>query len=399
MALALAAAMAVVAIIQAWDPPIHWRTGKAPTRYVTARVEFKQENRNETEQARLKAREETKAVFIQDVKPLEQLRHDLRNTIAELTKTETLTEKTLPIWREFLSPGEKAAKESKPPAELPDKAPKEPRPPAELSDKAPKEPKPPTGRSEKAAKEPKPSAEIVAFQEFRKALAGKENLDQLDRAVAEAFAPLEQHGLLAELTEKLKGFNKKTISVYAVENPAERRDIEVSEVTVDPQAIRQKLTEGLSSKAIADRVWAWLEPRLLHPSKPLTTFTRDDPASEAAQKENADNVEPAMIAFRPGDPLVKAGESIDPAKIELLKLENSAFIAQREIRGPLLPSLCGSAGGFRHVHALRDVHALPATRRAGRARSPGRRPQFGRRHRVPGCVPPPTIAGGPSSCP
>ena len=60
--------------------------------------------------------------------------------------------------------------------------------------------------------------------------------------------------MLADLTEKLKGFNKKTISVYSiekpysVEHPSKRRDIEVREVTVDPQAIRQRLAEGLSSR-------------------------------------------------------------------------------------------------------------------------------------------------------
>src|SRR5208283_1154860 len=93
MALALVAAVAVCAIVQAWDPPRHWRTGMVPTRYVTSRVEFKQENKNETAQAEVKAREETKAIFAEDARPLEQLRADLRNTIAELTKTEKLTEK------------------------------------------------------------------------------------------------------------------------------------------------------------------------------------------------------------------------------------------------------------------------------------------------------------------
>jgi putative nucleotidyltransferase with HDIG domain len=310
MALALAAAAAVCAIIQAWDPPIHWRTGMVPTRYVTARVEFKQENKIETEQARLKAREETKAVFIQDVKPLEQLRADLRNTIAELTKTETLTKTAIPLWKEFQTPAEKDAKEPKPQAE-----------------KDAKEPKPET---EKDARESKHRAEVAAFQEFRKALAGKENLKQLDDTVTEAFAPLKERGLLAELKEKLKGFNKKTISVYTAENPTERRDVEVSEVTFDPQAIRQKLAEGLPSKAIADRVYAWLELRLVHPSKPLTTFTLDETASKEAQKANADEVEPAMIAYRVGEPLVKTGESIDKDKLDLLNLEYKAFLAKRE---------------------------------------------------------------------
>ncbi len=196
--MALLAAVAVCAIIKAWDPPLHWRTGMTPTRYVTARVEFKKEEVEKTAQARLKARDETKAIFTQDTRPLEQLRADLRNTVAELTKTETLTEKTASIWKEFQTP------------------------------------------AEKAVKEPKPQAELAGFPEFRKALAGKENLEQLDRVVAEAFAPLEQRGLLADLTQSLKGYNKKTILAHSAENPAERREVEVSDVTIDPQAIRQR---------------------------------------------------------------------------------------------------------------------------------------------------------------
>src|SRR5271165_4799579 len=78
LALALIAAVAVCAIIQAWDPPIHWRAGMVPTRYVTSRVEFKQENKEDTEQAQRKARDETKAVFKQDKTPLVQLRAKLR---------------------------------------------------------------------------------------------------------------------------------------------------------------------------------------------------------------------------------------------------------------------------------------------------------------------------------
>ena len=44
--------------------------------------------------------------------------------------------------------------------------------------------------------------------------------------------------------EKLKGFNQKTIEVYSAENPAERREVEVSEVVVDPEAIRQQAGRG-----------------------------------------------------------------------------------------------------------------------------------------------------------
>ena len=112
IALAFVAAVCVCIIIQAWDPPLHWRKGMVPTHFVTARLDFKEEKPEETAQKRLMAREETKAVFVQDVKPLEQLRASLRNTIAELTKTDKRTEKTDSIWKEFQPPQESG----KPPA-------------------------------------------------------------------------------------------------------------------------------------------------------------------------------------------------------------------------------------------------------------------------------------------
>ena len=265
MALAFAAAAAVCVIIQAWDPPMHWRIGMTPTRFISAGVDFKREDEEQTRRKRDAARDETKAVFVQDVKPLQQLRAELRNTIAEITKTERLTDKTAPMWKEFQPPLEKGAK-------------------------------PPT-----------PQADLAAFQEFRKALAGKEDLDRLDRTIAEAFAPLEQRGLLAELTKELKGFNQKTIVAYTAEKPT-RREIEVSDVTVDTKAIRQTLTDGLGSTAIADCVYAWLEPRLVHPSKPLTTFTKDVKASREEQEKNAAKVEPVTIDYRRSP--VKAGNRL-----------------------------------------------------------------------------------------
>ena len=179
-----------------------------------------------------------------------------------------------------------------------------------------------------AAVKPPAQAELDAFQQFRKAMLGKKNLDRLEQAVAAAFAPLEERGLLAELTDELKDFDKKTILAYTNENPR-RREIEVSDVTFDPKAIRQSLTEQLESKAIADRIYTWLEPRLLHPSKPLTTFTLDAAASQAAQDENASEVEPVVINHKAGEKLVSAGESIGKSKLDLLDLESSAYLAQR----------------------------------------------------------------------
>ncbi len=161
--------------------------------------DFKEENRNETAQKRLKAREETKAVFVQDIKPLEQLRaesakHDRRT----YQDRQALTEKT-----RFDVEGIPAA----------------------------------AGKRQR--RRPSPRGGSAAFQEFRKALAGKENLDQLDRAVAEAFARLEQHGLLANPPENSKITTRRRSWSAPADNPAQRREVEVSDVTVDPKAIRR----------------------------------------------------------------------------------------------------------------------------------------------------------------
>jgi hypothetical protein len=310
--LALVAAVAVCVIIQAWDPPKHWRTGMVPTRFVTSRVEFKQENKANTEQARRKAREETKAIFQEDKTPLVQLRAKLRTTIADLTKAETLTPQTRILWEEF-QPVEKGTAPSKP-------------------------------------------QDDAAFREFRKALTGKDNLDQLDRAVAEAFAGLEEHGLLANPSKTLNGFNQKTIEVYQADKLADRRDVEVSDVVFDPQAIKQKLTEGLGSKAIADRVYTWLQ-RHMHPAlpaEPVTTLTIQLEASKAAQDANASKVEPVVDTYRRGDRLANAGESIDGPKLELLKAEYAAFIEQRRF----LDRFCRGSAVLSVVFAMFTLCAM-----------------------------------------
>ena len=296
MALAFAAAAAVCIIIQAWDSPLHWHTGRVTPRAIPARVDFQRgkTGRNRAEKA-MAAR--ITAIFIQDIKPLEQLRADLRNTIAELTKTDTLTDKTAPIWQEFYP--------SQPPQPQP----------------------PPDG----GAKTPALQSDLAAFQEFRKAMAGKENLDRLDRAVAETFAPFEHRGLLVDLTKNLEGYNKKTIMVYPAGHPDDLREVEVRYVTPDPKEIRQTLIDGLGSKGGAGRVYSWLEPRLLQASK-LSTFTLDVKASQAAQEEeNAAKVEPVVVPHERDKPLVASRESIDKSKLDLLELERAAYLAKRTL--------------------------------------------------------------------
>src|SRR5580658_9906232 len=72
--LALGAAAAICLIVRAWDPPIHWRDGMAPSHFLTSRVAFSLKDQNATDEARKKAERETKAVFSLDPQPIIRLR-------------------------------------------------------------------------------------------------------------------------------------------------------------------------------------------------------------------------------------------------------------------------------------------------------------------------------------
>ncbi|MGA2620248.1 MAG: HDIG domain-containing metalloprotein [Thermoguttaceae bacterium] len=300
VALALAAATAIAVMMRAWDPPMIWRAGQVLPRFVTARVTFQQEDVAATKLARDRARNNVRIVFSQDRQPLEQLRAMLRTTIADLTKAETLTDSGRGLWREF---------------------------------------QPPTA---KRAAAPKPSADDARFREFRTALAGKENLDQLERVVAEAFAPLEKYGVLGTPREQLQSGNQEEIVVYPAGSPTRQEIVKVSDVLLDKDksdALRSTLREKLHSTEVADHVFAWLQFHLLHP-EPLSTLTKDQAATAAAQDEAAENVEPVFQRFNAGETIVIPGEQIGEKQLELLKLEYQAFVASRPLAKRIA---CGGA--------------------------------------------------------
>ena len=293
-ALALIAAAAVCVIIRAWDPPFVWRSGIMPLRYITARVPFKQEDPAATEAARQSARREARYVFVQDPQPLVRLRAELRTTVADLVKSETLVDSARSLWREF----EPAALKGIPP------------PDAHLED--------------------------ADFQEFRKAIAGKESLDQLDAAATEALAKFEKFGLLGDPRESLDmgkqdAGNQEEIDVYPVGSPSLRETVKLKDVQLgDGTAIRDILRERLKPQKLADHVFAWLKSRLLHP-EPLTTLVRDKEATLRSRDDAAAKVETVWQPYDSGQPLVKARELIDGKKVEVLRLEYEAFLAQRSL--------------------------------------------------------------------
>ena len=179
----------------------------------------RRKNPKETAQKRRMARDTTKAIFLQDVKPLEQLRAELRNTVAELTKNGCPHRKQ----HSALEGIPTAAGEGRQGTDA-------------------------RGRSCRLPGVPQGAGRQ---REPRSAWTGR----------SPRLWPLWSNAACCpSLPRSCTVITRTTILAYTAENPIPR-EVEVSDVTIDPKAIQRTLSEGLGSKAVADRIYAWLEPQ------------------------------------------------------------------------------------------------------------------------------------------
>ena len=112
-----------------------------------------------------------------------------------------------------------------------------------------------------------PAAEQAHFQEFRKAIAGKENLDGWTSAVAEALAPFEHRGLLGDPRKELDRANPAEILVYPVGHPELQEMVEVKDVQLgDGGAIRESLREPSSRRWWPNTSFTWFQAICSTPS-------------------------------------------------------------------------------------------------------------------------------------
>ena len=301
--LALAAAVAMCSAIHAWDPPFPYRVGHVPQRDIVARLPFKQEKPQETQQRQQQARNSVRWIFSRDPKPLERLGASLYLTVVQLTTPATLTEATRPLWRKF-----------------------QPLPAAPIAAS-------PEGR---VPPSPPPRADEKAFQAFRAALTGTENLARFQRDLAAALAPFEQRGLLDLKPDKggnqPRLGNPEEILVHAAGQAEPLEVVTVADVLLgDGAAIHRSLQEHLQSRDVADRVFAWLWPQL-PAAVTLKQEQQDQEATRRAQDEAVKAVPSAEHIFPAGSSVALAGHPLDAEQIELLKLEYKEYNADRARR-------------------------------------------------------------------
>ena len=288
LALCTLVALFLWAFTRGWDPPFSYEVGEIPARNIIARVDFEKPDLAATKEARQRARKLAIAVYDQDPEPLVQLRAELRSEISKLLSAEQFADVDAALWKEFeppLAPG------------TPD----------------PTEPE----REEQ-------------FQRFRESFAAENALETFSGKIAEVMAPFEQWGLLEALPEEHKDVNFEKIFVRTREGEGFGAEAvtNVADVLIENASARlqQSLNEKLSSVELAQRVFAWLRPRL--PS----TLSFNSEATHLAQDEAAAAVPLQTKPYHAGeDTLGHVGEPLTSEAVDLLKLEYQAQLAQRKL--------------------------------------------------------------------
>jgi putative nucleotidyltransferase with HDIG domain len=284
IALAMLAAVMVCMVIHGWDPPFSYRTGYTPRRDIVATVPFSKVDPVATETARQAARSQARYVYVQNAEPMVQLRAQLRNTLIEVTAAPTLDKLDPKIWAQFQPPTAEGAKP--------------------LTTKEQEE----------------------QFLAFRDAFTPQKRLDGVEAAIADVFAPFEERGLLEKLDQDKLGLgNQEKITIFPIGNPELQQAIPVSDVLIgDGTTIRDAMRKNRDLSPVADRLFAWLQPRL----KP--TLTVDSQLTKEAMDQAEQAVPDVLVTYSAGpSALAKANKPLEYPQLELLRLEYRAMLAQR----------------------------------------------------------------------
>lgn len=275
------------AFTRGWAPPFRYHLGDIPQRNVVAQVNFKQPDHAATDEKREQARRLAVAIYDQNPEPLEQLRAQLLSELGKLLSAQEFEQVDKQLWQQFQPP--------------------------------------------LAAGTPDPTEEMQAeqFQRFREAFAEEKSLETFGAQLEEVMAPFEQWGLLDALPEEHDAnFERIFVRTRKGDSFSAEAQTSVSDVLIENAASRlqQSLNEKLPTPELAQRVYAWLRPRL------MPTLTLNQEATQEAQERAAAEVEMVTKNFTAGkDTLAPAGKPIGSESLELLSLEHGQQLAEQDL--------------------------------------------------------------------
>lgn len=275
-------AIALGCAISAWNEPFRFRINRITDRAIVCNATFSVSSPEQKNAEIYSARLNSPHVFVNNAKPLVQLRAALWNTIAVLVAVNSydeLSEQEKLMWLDFLHPSGQETM------------------PTDIDVRA-------------------------AFAVFAAYFKDDSDLSGLRLALNRAFMPFENSGVLMRLPFGPERGSQDKVSVYRAEHTPDRTvEYKVSEVLFrDGAALRETLHKEMKSPLLGDQLFNWIYPKFPETLKEdLHTTTKIEAESVAA-------VGDVRVEYIPGQFLVGAGVPLQQNDINLLRAEYQASL-------------------------------------------------------------------------
>ena len=343
LALCLGAGLFLLVAMRGWSEPFPFRPGAVPPRGVAARVPFEKPDAERTRTAQERAAAQVRVVYSQDKAPIVRLRDGLKNRIAEVAATDSLSAASRAAWLEFAPEAadviDALVAAGKPAVREPPLAPE---PPADAGDARGADPAPePTEADTKpspqgngvAAKPPSQVDQRIAeasqaFERFRARIDTKDRLLECEKGIDRSFADLEAMGVLEKIQHGIDEGSQTEIDVHPLGNASEMTRVQVADVLLGEAKVRlaARLEDELGEGPFLARLVAWLDQRL------PGTLEIDREATVSAKREAVEKTPQQFVRYAAGDLLADAGAALDVDRVELLEREHEEYVRQQDAR-------------------------------------------------------------------
>jgi len=322
LGLCAAAAAVLLVFLHGWSEPQPFRQGSIAAHGIAARVPFEKPDPERTRAAQDRAASQVRVVYAQDKAPIVRLRDGLKNRVSEIATADSLAAVSRAAWLEFAPNAAKAFEIL--PRPTPGKKPPPPQPPVA--------PEPPG-----SALAPEPQADpvdpVVAaaeqdFQKFRARIDTKERQLEFEKAIDRAFADIENQGVLEKIQHGIDEGSQTEIDVHPHGNAGELTRVQVADVLLGEAKVRLKsrIEEELGTGAFADRLFAWIDPKL------SGSLEIDRESTAKAKADAVDKTPQQFVRYAEGDLLAPAGRPITADELVLLQHEHDEYVRQQDAR-------------------------------------------------------------------
>ncbi|MBM4021492.1 MAG: HDIG domain-containing protein [Planctomycetes bacterium] len=330
LAICLVAGLVLLVVLGGWSEPFAFRVGTVPVHGVVARVSFETPDPDATRASRDRAAAKVRVVYTHDGAPIVRLRDGLKNRAAEIAASDSLAAVSREAWIEFAPEAAAVFEHVPPPAPVP-VAPEPPELTATEPSGKPAAPATPE-MAEAGARPAAPplTAEVAArvaaaeeeFQRFRDRIDGKEKLVAFEKGIDRAFEELQGTGVLDEIQHSFDEGSQNEIEVHPLGNPGETVRVQVPQVLLveAKSRLKTRLAEELGEGLFANRLAAWVDPRL------SGTLEIDREATARAKQEAIDKTPEQFAAYEKGSLLAEASRPVSADALQLLQREHEEFL-------------------------------------------------------------------------